>query len=73
MKKKVSFEEALKNFEEIVASLENGQLPLDEAYSKFEEGVKLGKYCEDILSNTEKKVEILLSKSEDNPTANTEK
>ena len=44
-KKKEKFEEALQKLEAIVAKMEEGNLPLEEALEAFEEGVKLAKYC----------------------------
>ncbi len=60
----MKFEEALKKLEKIVADLENGELALDEALEKYEEGIKLSKMCAKKLEVAKKKVEILL-KSED--------
>jgi len=53
---KISFESALSKLENIVRELEKGQVPLEESYKVFAEGVKLSKYCENILDKTEKKV-----------------
>lgn len=53
------FEKDLEKLEKIVASLEEGGLPLDDSLKKFEEGVKLAKRCEKALSAAEKKIEIL--------------
>ena len=39
------FEEALKQLEAIVSRLEVGDLPLEEALSIFEEGIRLTKLC----------------------------
>ena len=60
----MKFEDALKKLEKLVADLENGDLPLDEALGKYEEGIKLSKACAKKLEVARKKVEILL-KSED--------
>ena len=57
--KKVSFEEAVAALEEIVDGLEAGNIPLEEALKKYEEGVKLSRVCTDRLSQVERKVEIL--------------
>ena len=64
--KKTSFEEALKAFESIVQELETGDLPLEAALKKFEEGVKLSKLCSRTLDETEKKISILMQDSEAN-------
>ena len=58
------FEEVLGRLDEIVKSLEKGDLPLEESLKIFEEGVKLSKTCLKILDEAEKKVEILLSDKE---------
>lgn len=57
---KQTFEGALKRLEQIVEALESGDLPLEKAMSKFEEGVQLSRLCTKQLDETEKRVEILL-------------
>jgi len=57
---KISFEKSLKQLEQIVQELESGDLPLEKAMKKFEEGVKLSKYCSEKLDETEKKISVLL-------------
>ena len=49
-KKEKSFEENLENLENIVKKLENGDIPLDEAIEKFNEGMKLANECNKILA-----------------------
>lgn len=56
----IKFEEALGRLEEIVKTLERGDLPLEDSLKIFEEGVGLSKTCLKLLDNAEKKVEILL-------------
>jgi len=56
---KISFEKSLKQLEEIVQEIEAGNLPLEKAMKKFEEGVKLSKYCSEKLDETEKKISVL--------------
>lgn len=60
----IKFEDALKKLEKIVGDLEDGNLSLDDALDKYEEGIKLSKLCAKKLEVAKKKVEILL-KSED--------
>ncbi len=50
---KKSFEEALVELEALVKELENGEIELDEAVKKYNEGMKLSKYCHDLLQNAE--------------------
>ncbi len=60
MAKKKTFEDSLFQLEKIVQDLEDGDLPLDSALKKFEEGVKLSRFCFDKLAETEKKVSVLI-------------
>ena len=60
MAKKKTFEDSLSLLEKIVQDLEDGDLPLDSALKKFEEGVKLSRFCFDKLAETEKKVSVLV-------------
>jgi exodeoxyribonuclease VII small subunit len=61
---KQTFENAMKRLEAIVQELESGDLTLDEALKKFQEGVKLSEFCSNKLDETEKKVAILLKDQE---------
>lgn len=56
-----SFEESLKELEEIVEKLENGDVTLDESVKLFENGMKLTKSCKKQLENAEKKVTMLMT------------
>ena len=56
----MKFEEALKKLEKIVDDLEEGNLSLDDALEKYEEGIKLSKLCSKKLEAAKKKVEILI-------------
>lgn len=55
----ITFEEAMKQLENIANELENGKLTLDESVNKFEEGMKLSKKCNDILDNADKRITII--------------
>ena len=59
-KKTINLEKALTDLEEIVEELESGDLPLEKAMKKFEEGIKLTRNCQAALKEAEQKVEILL-------------
>jgi len=59
-----TFEQSMKQLEQIVQELEDGDLPLEKALKKFEEGMKLTKLCSEKLDETEKKVSVLLENSE---------
>ncbi len=60
MAKKKTFEDSMSQLEKIVEDIEDGDLPLETALKKFEEGVQLSKFCFDKLDETEKKVSLLL-------------
>ncbi len=55
-----SFEALLKRLEEVLDSLEHGDLPLEQAMAAFEEGVGLVKACHTKLDEVERRVELLL-------------
>ncbi len=59
-KKPVNLEKALADLESLVDELESGDLPLENAMKKFEEGIKLTRSCQVALKEAEQKVEILL-------------
>ena len=57
--KSLAFEDALNQLEQIVESMEAGDVPLAELLAKFEEGNKLLKLCETRLKDAELKIEQL--------------
>ncbi len=58
--KKFDLEKSLAGLEKLVAELESGDLPLEKAMQKFEEGIKLTRGCQAALKEAEQKVQILL-------------
>lgn len=63
MKEEKGFEEMLDELEEIVQTLEKENLNLDESISKFEEGMKLAKQCNEKIEQAEKRITILLNEN----------
>lgn len=61
---KQTFEKAMKQLDQIVQDLEEGDIPLEKAFNKFEEGMALSKFCADRLDETEKKVSLLMENSQ---------
>ena len=59
-----NFEEAMQRLEEIVQSLEKGDLPLEHSLKVFEEGMKLLKFCSNKLEEAEQKVTLLIKESD---------
>ena len=57
---KKTIEQAIKQLEQIVQDLESGDLPLEKAMQRFEQGIGLSKQCSEMLDETEKKISILV-------------
>jgi len=56
----IKFEEALKKLEKIVEDLEKGDLSLDEALKKYQEGLELSRLCSQRLESAKKKIDVLI-------------
>jgi len=56
----LKFEEAIADLEQVVEQLESGDLSLEDSLEAFEKGVGLVRYCNQKLSQVEKKVELLV-------------
>ena len=61
---KKTFEMAMKQLEQIVQDLETGDMPLEKAIKKFEEGIKVSKYCSEKLDESEKRITLLMRDSD---------
>ena len=57
-----TFEENLENLEKIVKDLESGEVPLDKAIEKFNEGMKYANECNKILDEATKTVTKTIDK-----------
>jgi len=57
----LSFESALEALEEVVDRLEEGDLELESALARFEQGVRLARRCAGQLESAERRIEILMS------------
>lgn len=58
--KKNNFEEELQQLQQIVSSLENGQVSLDEALTQFQAGVRISKDLKQQLTAAESTVAKLI-------------
>ncbi len=58
------FEDAFEELEKVVERLESGELSLEDSLAAFEAGVGLVKFCNQKLTEVEKKIELLV-KDED--------
>jgi exodeoxyribonuclease VII small subunit len=56
----IKFEETIKKLEKIVEDLEKGDLSLDEALKKYQEGIELARVCAQRLDSAKKKIDVLV-------------
>ena len=57
--KTMTFEDSITKLEQIISSLEKGDISLEESMTLFEEGVKISKKCMTILDNANQKIKLL--------------
>ena len=57
------FEQSLTELEALVAKLEQGDVPLEDALKTFERGVALTRQCQTALRTAQQKVEVLLARN----------
>jgi len=67
----MSFEAALKELEEKVSKLEDGDLPLEEALECFKEGIRLIRICSEKLRNSETVISQLMEEEDGSLTEGT--
>jgi exodeoxyribonuclease VII small subunit len=61
----LTFERAMERLEEVVAQLEQGDIPLEEAIQLYGEGTKLAGICRKKLDWAEQQVEMLVEENGD--------
>ena len=59
------FEKALQKLEELVSSMEEGDLTLEDSLQAFEKGIKLTRECQAALKEAEQKGQVLISEKGD--------
>ncbi|MGX0976493.1 exodeoxyribonuclease VII small subunit [Roseovarius sp. MBR-51] len=64
----MTFEQAMKELEQVVGRLERGDVALDESITLYERGAKLKKRCEEKLKEAEEKVAAITLDAEGQPT-----
>ncbi|HLT56639.1 MAG TPA: exodeoxyribonuclease VII small subunit [Bacillota bacterium] len=57
----LTFEEAMKKLEEIVAKLEEGDVPLEKAIAFYQEGMALSKICSDKLKQVQEQMTLIMN------------
>lgn len=62
-KKKANFETSLNELENLVATMEKGEMSLEDSLKAFERGVELTRFCRDTLKQAEQRVSILSKES----------
>ena len=62
--KEFKFEESLKELEQLVEKMRKGDLPLEDSLGLFERGIQLVRTCQTRLEAAEKKVELLLARTD---------
>lgn len=67
----MSFEEAMKELEQVVSQLERGDVALEESIALYTRGAELKKRCEDKLREAEEKVAQITLDADGNPTGTT--
>ena len=63
-KTNIDFETSLKELEELVEKMEQGDLSLEQSLKDFERGVALTRACQQALQSAEQKVQVLLSEDD---------
>jgi exodeoxyribonuclease VII small subunit len=63
-KQEQTFEEGLRELEEIIDQLESGRLSLEKSCELFERGMKILHFCQRKLEEIEKRVEILIKEND---------
>ncbi|MGI6239099.1 MAG: exodeoxyribonuclease VII small subunit [Christensenellales bacterium] len=64
MAKKLTYEDGMTELEAIVASLEKGDMPLEQSFKAFERGVELSEKLKKILSDGDARIRELTAKGE---------
>jgi len=60
-KRQPDLEKSLAELEKIVATLEEGDIPLEQALKQFEKGIKLSRDCQTALQSAEQRVQVLMN------------
>ena len=66
-KKEKTFEEAMERLEEIVETMEQGEIPLEESLKMFHEGTALVQACSKLLDEAELQVKKIATAADGSP------
>lgn len=64
-KNQPDLEKSLQEITKLIEKMEHGDLTLEQSLAQFEKGVTLIKHCQQILTDAEQKVNILMEKKGD--------
>ena len=67
---KMTFEDAMKELENLVVSLDKGDVSLDEAIAAYDRGSQLKDHCQKKLNEAKMKVETIQSSGDSNVISN---
>ena len=65
--KNLTFEESMGRLEQIVRSLEQGNVPLEESLKLFQEGTQLVRSCSQLLDNAQLQIQKVLTAHDGSP------
>jgi len=57
---RLTYEQALQQLDSLIAQLEKGDIPLDDAITAYERGSRLAAHCSELLDRTEQRVSQLV-------------
>jgi exodeoxyribonuclease VII small subunit len=64
-KRKLTFDNAIEELEELVNEINNNDLPLEETVALYKKGIELSIYCNQSINTIEQQVQILVGNSKD--------
>ncbi len=64
MKKKITFEEGMRELEELTQALESGQMPLEESFKAYERAIALRDSLNALLDEGDKRIRLLTESGE---------
>lgn len=63
----LSFEDALRQLEDVVKKLESGEVPLDDSINLYERGEALRKHCQSRLDAAQARIEKIVAGADGKP------
>ena len=67
MEKNTTFESSMQRLEQIIRSMERGEVALEESLKLFREGTELVSVCESLLENAELQVKKVMTAADGSP------